>query len=284
MLGLGAVIVAWIVTANGAWLGAVIVAVIGAVIVAVIVAVIGWPTDEEKISVELGTIIGPGIVAGIIAITSILYNQTTSDYFSTTILDSFLLIGAVLLAWLALGLMSVLLSARFWPWLKAERQAAHWICQKDYHRFQLGPGLPWPVRWSGRLLMVEEPRQHWNFANYFVCRYCGDHTEFVTARRVIGVIGATPSVTAPGELSISLFDPANRQARSADIDRLDLYPPLPDQTLDYDYAVNSVLNALSEDHHRSRPLKKIPVRIHGQLSLPENTRRMLADRFNLLTS
>ena len=60
-----------------------------------------------------------------------------------------------------------------------------------------------------------------------------------------------------------------------------LYRP---QTLDYDYAVNSVLNALSEDHHRSRSLKKIPVRIHGQLLLPENTRRMLADRFNLLTS
>ena len=92
------------------------------------------------------------------------------------------------------------------------------------------------------------------------------------------------SATAPDELSVSLFDPANRQARSADIDHLDLYPPPPGQTLDYDYAVNSVLNALSEDHHRSRPLKKIPVRIHGRPPLPENTRRMLADRFNLLTS
>ncbi len=131
--------------------------------------------------------------------------------------------------------------------------------------------------------MVEEPRQHEDFADYFVCRYCGDHTKFVTAQRLTGVIGAVPSATAPGELSISLFDSASRQARSADIDRLDLYPPSLGQTLDYDYAVNSVLNALSEDHHRSRPLKKIPVRIHDQLSLPENTRRMLADRFNLTT-
>jgi len=92
-----------------------------------------------------------------------------------------------------------------------------------------------------------------------------------------------PFTTATGELSISLFDQANRQARSAEIDRLDLHPP-PGQTLDYDYAVNSVVNALSEDHHRRQPLKRIPVRIHGHPPLPENTRRRLADRCNLLTS
>jgi hypothetical protein len=180
-------------------------------------------------------------------------------------------------------LVSVTLSTRFLPWLRISKQAAHWLCQRDYHHFQLGRGLPWPVRWSGRLLIVEEPRQHEDFAEYFVCRYCGDHTEFVTAQHLTGVIGAVPAATAPGELSISLFDSASRQARSADIDRLDLYSPLPDQTLDYDYAVNSVLNALSEGHHRSRPLKRIPVRIHGQPPLPENTRRMLADRFGRIT-
>jgi hypothetical protein len=189
--------------------------------------------------------IGAWIGAGIGTVMSVLYLQSNfwSHYFFTTALDSLLLIGAVLLAWLVLGLMSLLLSARFLPWLKAKRQAAHWrICQKDYHRFRLGSGLPWPVRWSGRLLMVEEPRQHEDFADYFVCRYCGDHTEFVTARCVIGVIGAMPSAAVPDELNISLFDPASRQARSADIDRLDLYPPPPGQTLDYDYAVNAVLN------------------------------------------
>ena len=131
--------------------------------------------------------------------------------------------------------------------------------------------------------MLEEPRQHEDFADYFVCRYCGQR-DFVTAKSLTGVIGAMPSATAPGEMSVSLFDPASRQARSADIDRLDLYPPLLGQTLDYDYAVNSVLNALSEDHHRSRPLKKISVRIHDQLLLPENTRHRLADRLTLLTS
>ena len=218
-----------------------------------------------------------------------LYSKSTilwNHYFFTTALDSLLLIGAIMLAWLVLGLMSVLLSARFWPWLKAKRQAAHRLCSRDYHRFR-APGFPWPVRWSGRLLMVEEPRQYDDFADYFVCRYCGQR-EFVLAehpiKRLIGIIGAMPSATAPSELNLSLFDPASRQACSADIDRLDLYPPSPGQTLDYDYAVNLVLNALSEDHHRRRPLKKIPVRIQGQLSLPENTRRMLTDRFNLLTS
>lgn len=72
-------------------------------------------------------------------------------------------------------------------------------------------------------------------------------------------------------------------ARSADIDRLDIHPSPPGQTLDYDYAVNAVLNAVSEDHHRSQPLKRIPVRIHGPPPLPENTRRMLADRFGRIT-
>ncbi|MGH8550654.1 MAG: hypothetical protein ACRERU_19040 [Methylococcales bacterium] len=87
------------------------------------------------------------------------------------------------------------------------------------------------------------------------------------------------STTVPDEPSVSLFNPSTRQAISADIDCLDVYPPPPGQTIDYDYAVNAVLNALSEDHHRSRRLKQIPVRVHGHPPLPENTRRMLADRF-----
>lgn len=128
-------------------------------------------------------------------------------------------------------------------------------------------------------MIVEKPRWNQNFADYFVCRCCGRREDFVTARRVIGVIGAMPSATETGELSVSLFNPITRQTKSADIDRLDLHPPIDGQTLDYDYAVNAVLNALSEDHHRSRRLKQIPVRIHGRLSLPENTHRMLADRF-----
>jgi len=128
--------------------------------------------------------------------------------------------------------------------------------------------------------MVEEPRQHQDFADYFACRYCGKR-DFVTAERVIGVIGAQPQPAGgdASERSAPLFDPASRKARSADIDRLELYEPPPGVILDYDYAVNAVLNAPSEDHHRSRRFKQIPVRIHGHPPLPENTRRMLADRF-----
>jgi len=43
------------------------------------------------------------------------------------------------------------------------------------------------------------------------------------------------------------------------------------------------VNALSEDHARSRPLKKIAAKIAPNLSLPDNTRRLLADRFTLIT-
>ncbi|MGH8550658.1 MAG: HEAT repeat domain-containing protein [Methylococcales bacterium] len=203
----------------------------------------------------------------------------SGDYFLTTAGDSLVLIGAVLLTWLLLGVVSVVLSARFLPWLKLSKEATNWLCKRDYHRFRLGPGLPWPVRWSGRLFAVEEPRQHDNFAEYFVCRSCGRHEGFVTARRLIGIIGAIPSAVAPDEWNVSLFNPIARQTISADIDRLDLYPPPLGKTIDYDYTVNAVLNALSEDHHRIRPLKQIPVWIHGRPPLPENTRRMLADRF-----
>jgi hypothetical protein len=274
-------------------MGAELVVVLVAWLVAVMGAGLVAGLGGEGLGAVMGVGLGAGLVAGLGeglvlatgAVMGILYlrGNFLDHYFPTTALDSLLLIGAVLLAWLVLSLVSVLLSARFLPWFRVSKQAAHRLCQRDYHRFRLEPGLPWPVRWSGRLLMVEEPRQHQDFADYFVCRYCGQRN-FVTAKRLIGVIGAMPSATASGELSVSLFNPDSRQACSADIDRLDLYPPLPDQTLDYDYAVNSVLNALSEDHHRSRALKKIPVRIHDQLSLPENTRRMLADRFTLLTS
>lgn len=266
---------AWIVTGifASSWIGAGIGAWIGAAIGAGTGAGIGAMIDEDVgiVSAWIGAMLG--------AILGFLYFQANfcNHYFFTTALDFFLLIGAVLLVWLVLGFVSVLLSTRFLPWLKAKRKATHLICQQDCHRAYT-PDLPWPVRWSGRLLMEEVPRQHQDFADYFVCRSCGQG-DFVIAQRLIGVIGARPSATAAGELNVSIFDPASRQARSADIDYLDIYPPPPGQTLDYDYAVNAVLIALSEDHHRSRPLKKIPVWVHGQPPLPENTRRVLADHF-----
>jgi len=221
---------------------------------------------------------GFGVGLGVSVIMIYFQRNFWNHYFLSVSFDSLLLITTVLLVWLILSLMSVFLSTRFLPWLKACKQTTHWLCKMDYHRFRLGPGLPKPVRWSGRLLMVEEPRLHENFVYYFVCRYCGQK-EFMTVRRLIGVIGALPMDATPDELNISLFDPDSRKAISADIDRLAIYPPPTGQSLDYNYAVNKVLDALSDDHQRRRHLRKIPVYIHGSLTLPENTRRMLARRF-----
>ena len=222
------------------------------------------------------------IVAALIAEGGIIFlrGNPWGHYFFVSAFNSILLIGVVMLAWLILGMVSVFFSAHFLPWLKARQKTTYWLCQTDYHRFQLS-GLPWPVRWSGKLLMVEEPRQHEDFADYFVCRYCGKN-KFLTVIRLVGIIGAIPSHTPDGELNISLYDPDSRKAISADIDRLALYPSPPGQTLDYDYAVNAVLIALSEDHHRHQSLKKIRVRIVVPYPLPENTLRMLADRFGPL--
>ncbi len=271
--GFAAGIEALLAAEPNARIGAGVGASIGASVIAMLVMSIGAGSRA---------ILCMSIVAALIAEGGSIFlrGNPWGHYFFVSALNSILLIGVVMLAWLILGMVSVFFSAHFLPWLKARQKTAHWLCQTDYHRFQLS-GLPWPVRWSGRLLMVEEPRQHENFADYFVCRYCGKN-EYVTVIRLVGIIGAIPSQTPVGELNISLYDPDSRKAISADIDRLALYPPPPGQTLDYDYAVNAVLIALSEDHHRSQPLKKIRVRIVVPYPLPENTLRMLGDRFGPL--
>jgi hypothetical protein len=47
----------------------------------------------------------------------------------------------------------------------------------------------------------------------------------------------------------------------------------------YDYAVNTMIIALSEDHNRPRPLKKVPVMLYGNPPISKNTRNILAKEF-----
>jgi len=53
--------------------------------------------------------------------------------------------------------------------------------------------------------------------------------------------------------------------------------------MDYDYAVNAVIIALSEDHNRPRPLSKVPVTLYGNPPLNENSRRLLAKEFGKIS-
>jgi hypothetical protein len=157
------------------------------------------------------------------------------------------------------------------------------LCQRDLHRLRPEPDLPWMLRWTGRTLYEEVPRQHDGLAVRLLCRHCGGQ-DIIVARCLLGVIGALPGTPdTDDERHVLLYEAATGQAISADIDRLDLYPPPPGTGLDWDHAVNAVVNALSEDHHRSHPLKRIPVRLHGGLVLPANARRVLDAHFANVT-
>lgn len=101
---------------------------VGWVICAAIVALVGWAIFDlmkdtgifRAIVVVMGTVMyaAMGAMMGVF-----LYPKASywSHYFSTTVLDSVLLISAVLLAWLVFGLSSVFLNGRFRLWLKARK-------------------------------------------------------------------------------------------------------------------------------------------------------------------
>jgi hypothetical protein len=168
-------------------------------------------------------------------------------------------------------------------WLRARRMLRTGACGRDFHRLTLVPGLPWLVRWTGGQLYEEVPRRHNDLSDDLVCRECGGR-DIISARQLVGVIGAMPGTPdTDDERHVLLYEPATGRAISADIDRLDLYPPPPGTALDWDHAVNAVVNALSEDHRRSHPLKRIPVRLHGGLMLPANARRVLDAHFANVT-
>jgi len=231
-------------------------------------------------------ILGGGIQ---ILFATYLFKDMTWALADPLILDGLKVVLALLLIGYLLGFLIVILTLRFRPWLKASKTASSWVCQSDYTRYtQLGSDLPWLVRWSGRFLAVEVPKKHDDFADYFVCRTCGKNRHeqaFQTSiKQIIGVIGG---MTLPQEtyqengqrcLAVNLFSNPERQASNADIERLYIHSPL-GETIDYDYAVNAVIIALSEDHNRPRPLKKVPVTLYGNPPLSENTRRILAKEF-----
>jgi hypothetical protein len=162
---------------------------------------------------------------------------------------------------------------------EARRMTRTGACSRDYHRLTPAPNLHWLVRLTGHRLYEVAPRQPDDLADSFVCRKCGGR-DIITARRLLGVIGALPGTPDSDEQRhVLLYAPESARGISADIDQLDLYPPQSGTALDWDHAINAVVNALTEDHDRTHPLERIPVRIHAGLMLPENARRVLAAHF-----
>jgi HEAT repeat protein len=177
--------------------------------------------------------------------------------------DSLVVCGLVVAGWVLFGAL-----AR--PRVKRGQ-----VCRRDFHRVLADPKLPWPVRWSRGVLYEEVPKRHQRLQDYLTCIHCGGNDTIIAHRR-IGVIGALPGTPdTDDERRLLLYDPATGRAISADIDQLELHPPPPGVPFEWDHAVNAIVNALTEDHRRSHPLKDIPVFSHAGLTLPENARRVL---------
>ena len=165
-------------------------------------------------------------------------------------------------------------------WLRARWQAKHFICLRCFRRFILGSGLPCLVRWSGRILLVEKPRTHDTFEDYFVCKTCGSKEGRIEGvKKVVGLIGAdVKDYRKDGEIFyVSLWNEQEKKACNADIDILEIRES---DGVSYDYAVNAVLNVLKNDVSRPRDyVKGIPVIIRGNPPLSENSRMILTHEF-----
>ena len=175
----------------------------------------------------------------------------------------------------------ILLSAVSGKWLRVKRQARRFVCSRDYHRrFILGQGLPLLVRWSRRILFIEEPKQHDDFEDYFVCKTCEKNdSRLMNVRKVIGLIGGdVGNHRHDGEIFyVSLWNEAEKKATNADIDVLEIHES---NGISYDYAVNAVLNVLKNDVSRPRKyVKGIPVIIRGNPTLSENSKMILQHEF-----
>jgi len=175
---------------------------------------------------------------------------------------------------------------RSWP--ESKNSARLFLCRHCYSRVKFSDGLPLIVRWSGRLFAVEEPRKHENFIDYFECRKCGAsgvENFDQDVKEVVGIIGGSGEVKrldpVPGgnKAVVTLISRDEDKARSADIDRLEIHPPVDRSTLDYESAVNKILIALHEDSSRTRDLEKLPVIIHDGVELGNSVRAMLAENF-----
>ena len=176
---------------------------------------------------------------------------------------------------------AILLSAVSGKWLRAKRQARRFVCSRDYHRrFVIGPGLPWIVRWSKRILFIEYHKLHNDFEDYFVCKTCGESDKRLTnINKIVGLIGGDiQDFRQDGELLyINLWNEAEKKATNADIDLLEIQES---NGISYDYAVNAVLNVLKNDVSRPRDyVKGIPVIIKGNPSLSENSQMILQHEF-----
>lgn len=115
---------------------------------------------------------------------------------------------------------------------------------------------------------------------YVVCRGCGSSLHLIKGvKEVIGLIGGDVDYyrTDGERVYVSLWSEAQKQARNADIDLLEIRNS---SGITYDYAINAVLQTLKNDVSRpAEYVKGIPVILTDNPPLSENARRILEDEF-----
>ncbi len=115
---------------------------------------------------------------------------------------------------------------------------------------------------------------------FVACRGCGNWLYLIkNISQAAGLIGGDieDCRTIDEKVYISLWSEAQKKARNADIDILEIRHA---KSISYDYAVNAVLITLKND--ASRPgeyVKQVPVVIHGNPPIPEGVMTILRHEF-----
>ena len=165
-------------------------------------------------------------------------------------------------------------------WRGEKRQGERFLCPVCLRRFELGPGLPWLARNSGRLLAKEYPTHHRKFRDYFVCRSCGGGDRYENAETVVAVIDRPWEHEARRKGSTLYINAmaGNEESLPMDLDALEIRN---DPEIKYDYVLQHYYLTLVEDHVvRSDDLKdKIPVILRNNPPISANTRHLIADWF-----
>lgn len=119
-----------------------------------------------------------------------------------------------------------------------------------------------------------------NSHTYVACRGCGSSLDLIKGiKKVIGLIGGdVDDSRVDGErVYVNLWAEAQKAARNADIDLLEIRNS---SNITYDYAINAVWVALTNDASRPRKyVKRIPVILKDNPPLSENSRRILEREF-----
>jgi HEAT repeat protein len=169
-------------------------------------------------------------------------------------------------------------------WLDAKKDLETYFCRSCLRRFILGPGLPWLVRESGRLLALEKEIVHHDFRDYFVCRRCRtSKNRMSNIRSVIAVIDR-PWEKHGRKKGHNLFinvSNANISAEDADWDIL-LIRNVPG--LNYNNIIQRFCACLMEEDGRipRRLKKRIAVVLKGDPPLSPDTRALLDDSFRMV--